>query len=106
MDAIGVQIKWPLTGTTAAATGAFDFEVTDDEDPTGAHGTSGGLGVVAITRTADMTSANPAATTSGKAAITLAGQNFPRFKWGRFVYTRTSGGAVGALNVAVHVRGI
>jgi len=100
-DAIGVQIKWPLAGVVAATTGAFDFEVSDDEDPTGAHG---GLGPVAITRTADMTSANPTGGTSGKGQFTLAGQNFPRFKWGRVVYTRAAGGAA-ALQMAVSVRG-
>lgn len=102
MDSIGVQIKWPLTGTVASTTGAFDFEVTNDEDPTGAKG---GLGPVAITRTADMTSANPAAATSGSKQFFLAGANFPRFNWGRVVYTRSAGGAAGALNVAINVRG-
>jgi hypothetical protein len=82
MDAIGVQIKWPLTGTVAATTGAFDFEVTNDLDPTGAKG---GLGPVAITRTTDMTSANPGGGTSGSKQFFLGGANFPRFKWGRVV---------------------
>lgn len=102
IDAIGVQIKWPLSGTVASTTGAFDFEVTNDVDPTGAHG---GLGPKAITRTADMTSANPSAATSGSGAFTLAAANFPRFKWGRVVYTRSAGGAAGALNVSVNLRG-
>lgn len=102
MDSIGVQIKWPLTGTTTAATGAFDLEVTNDEDPNVSRSV---LGPVAITRTADMTSSNPSGGTSGKAQFTLAGANFPRFKWGRVVYTRASGGAAGVLNVAVNVRG-
>ena len=103
MDSIGVQIKWPLTGTVASTTGTFGFEVTDDEDPTGAHG---GLGPVAIVPTADMTTAAPAAATSGKNAFTLGAQFFPRFKWGRVVYTRTSGGAASALQMAIGVRGI
>lgn len=100
MDSIGVQIKWPLTGTVASTTGSFDFEVTNDVDPTGAHG---GLGPKAITRTADMTSANPSAATSGSAAITLA--PCPRFKWGRWVYTRSAGGAAASLNMATEERG-
>jgi hypothetical protein len=103
IDSIGVQIKWPLSGTTTASTGTFGFEVTDDEDPTGNHG---GMGPVAIVPTADMTAAAPAGGTSGKAAFTLAGQFFPRFKWGRGVYTRTSGGNATALQMAISVRGI
>lgn len=101
MDAIGVQIKWPLTGTVASTTGAFDFEVTNDDDPNAARNT---LGPIAITRTADMTSANPAAATSGKGQFTLGGASFPRAKWGRVVYTRGAGGAA-ALNVSISVRG-
>lgn len=101
-DAIGFQVKWPLTGTVASTTGAFDVEICDDEDPTGARG---GLGPVAITRTADMTSLNPSAATSGKGQFTLAGANCPRAKWIRLVYTRSAGGAAGALNVAANVRG-
>lgn len=102
VDSIGIQIKWPLSGTVASTTGAFDFEVTDDEDPSGARG---GLGVKAITRTTDMTSANPSAATSGSATISLAGASCPRAKWGRLVYTRSAGGAAGALNVALNGRG-
>lgn len=102
MDSIGVQVKWPLSGTTVAATGTFGFEISNDDDPTGAHG---GLGPVAITATADITALNPAATTSGKGQFTLAGASCPRARWGRAVYTRTSGGAAGALNLAVEVRG-
>jgi hypothetical protein len=100
MDSVGVQIKWPLSGTTTASTGTFGFEVTNDADPTGARG---GLGPKAITPTADMTAANPAGGTSGSAAITLA--PCPRFKWGRWVYTRTSGGNATALQMATEERG-
>jgi hypothetical protein len=98
IDALGVQVKWAGVATT----GAFDVEVTNDNDPTGARG---GLGPKAITRTADMTAANPGGGVSGAAFFTLAGANFPRAKWGRVVYTRSAGGSANSLQASINVRG-
>jgi len=103
MDSIGFQIKWPLSGTTSATTGTFQFEITNDDVP---DGTRGGLGPQKLTTVpADLSAANPAGGTSGSGQVTMAGANCPRAKWGRLTYTRTSGGAAGTLNVSLAERG-
>lgn len=98
LDSIGIQEKW----TGVATTGTFGFEINDDEDPNVARSV---MGPKAITPTADITAAAPAGGTSGSASINLVGANMPRAKWGRFVYTRTSGGSAAALQAAVNGRG-
>lgn len=100
LDSIGIQEKW----TGVATTGTFGFEINDDEDPNVGNGRTV-LGPKAITPTADITAAAPAGGTSGSASINLAGASMPRAKWGRFVYTRTSGGSAASLQVGVNGRG-
>ena len=104
MDSLSFKGKW---SGASATTGSFDVQVTDDDDPI--NRPSASPGPQAITRTAEMTAANPAGGTSGSFVFALGtgegtGQ-MPRGKWARLIYTRTSGGNANALNVSFEARG-
>lgn len=99
LDSIGFTVKW----AGGATNGAFDFETNEDNDPGFPLTTRTNLGPKAITRTADMTAANPAGAVSGEFNFTLAPS--PRAKWGRLVYTRSAAGAVNGLQVGANGRG-
>ena len=103
MNSLSFKGKW----AAAAATGSFDIQVTDDDDPI--NRPSASPGPQPITRTAEMTAANPAGGTSGAFVFALGegegtGQ-MPRGKWARLVYNFTSGGSTNALNVSFEARG-
>src|SRR5262249_14679215 len=103
MDSLSFKGKW----SGVATTGSFDVQVTDDDDPI--NRPSASIGPLAITRTAEMTAANPAGGTSGSFVFALgAGEGtgqMPRAKWARLIYTASAGGSANALNVSFEARG-
>lgn len=91
VSSIGVQAI--LTGTSAPVA-TWGFDVTMDEDAP--RRTDAELKITALTLTTDMTAQNPAGDSANINFLFLF-DPAPRAKWGRFKYTRASGGSASLL---------